>query len=550
MSETTIPSSNSFENVQEIGLDIAAGIEQLISGDNDRQSVLKKLNALAEQVPYQSLFEQSDFLYGSLEDNTKRIKLIEDARSAEERNISILLQTIAKKRPDQIEIAREKAALKKTEIQNAAQVKLEPHQETRGQLQLGIEEIESILGNVCLAWPTENYQPATDEEEDEDFDYGENEPELVIHTPSLGTSFNLKRPRLFEEAPVAKGPFAELADKIPSLMERLNKSVSKHEHAYEGFISAKEVLTGALSKNENDRSEEEHIICGVVYILRSRFLSDPNDLKFLEVYSVDEMISFCIALRKFSKKNRPDFNELEAEILDHAAKPLRLLDRRPSKELEGARKRMEANLVNRRGMTWHSLNYHSARASDSIRAYLFGGGQANIHLKNYCIDVCDRSEGQPNLSHIYQFMADRQAIDIIGARLAKQQNYTKDNFFKNQEIIEQWLSETQELLASIPKEFRLERYSKSKRTAPTRRISKYENFSAITSIMSTIADLRIRADGSGASKTRRHKPYNLDPQGALNHQLKLGHLVENLKQQLTTFQATTTGRTEEITPFF
>lgn len=51
------------------------------------------------------------------------------------------------------------------------------------------------------------------------------------------------------------------------------------------------------------------------------------------------------------------------------------------------------------------------------------------------------------------------------------------------------------------------------------------------------------------AKTPRHKPVNLDPQGALSHQLRLGHLIDSLKDELAIYDAPKAGRTEEIKPF-
>jgi hypothetical protein len=212
---------------------------------------------------------------------------------------------------------------------------------------------------------------------------------------------------------------------------------------------------------------------------------------------------------------------------------------------------MEKDAPGRTGMTWQSLAKHANRACDTMRARFFAGGFKNTHLKDYIIEVVDRSTTAPNVSWIYQFVADDFAFDILAERKTGAQKTTLERFTDNCTIITEWLDQSKDILNQLPNEFRLTRQENRGRKfiSKSSRQAVFENVKALTSITNTIRDIEIRLNGTGDPRTLRHKPAQLDPVGALNHQLRLGHMIRRLKEELTVYDAPTEGHTEEITPF-
>ncbi|GEM_PF-4717016 len=541
------------EAIRAIGESMTQHIGSLLAQPEDRHAAIASLNECAENVPYETLFEEDTRLAVAIEAIDSKRQTITATMKTELGRLSKLGATFAQKRPSQLAQAKALIATKRTAAERAAAKQLESFDGPRTRLAHEHQQLADTIDAVATAWPVAPYSEAVLEivaekysarEDLDGVDQIDDETEPLAGTPPPQPP---KRQVAVEQIP---GPYAELANKIPNLTDRLEGPTSAHVHIYEKIETAQAVLDRAVAKPETERSEEEDNLCRAVFVLRRRFLMNADDLSFLEVYEAQDIFELTKRLNRFSRKNRPDFNQLEGQILDKAAAAIPLLDRGVSQDIRGAQERMERDEPGRTGMTWHSLAKHANRACDTMRARFFAGGAKNTHLKNYVIEVGDHSPKKPDLSWVYQFVADDFAFDVLASRRSDQQVSAQERFMKNSGVIAAWLEEARDLLSELPEEFRLTRPLSAR---PGYRFQNaqaiYENVTARTGIMNVIHDLEIRREGTSNGRVARLKPMTLDPLGALNHQLRLGHMIDQLKSELIGYDAPGEGYTEEITPF-
>ena len=535
--------------IREIGATMAQNIGALAAHETDRHITITFLNRCAERVPYSQLFAEYDRVEGALQPIDDQIAAIESEHQTEVQRLEGLVATFQAKQHPQLDSAKNLAHKKIEVSRQASEAKRKPLELPRAILQSERDELSETIESVAMAWPTPPFSEevlasayesqiteeieAIDEKEDVPFgDNGEQADQTVE---------------------VVYGPYAELAAAIPSLIDRLELPASKHIHVYGDIETAQETLNNAIVLPRERRSELDNNLLKAVYVLQSRYLKNPQDLRFLEVYEARDIIALAQQLRSFHRKHRPDFNDLEGQILAAAATRIPLRGGRyiPS-DLEGAIGRMTEDASGRSGMTWINLITQANRACDTLRYRITAGGVKNEYLKDYAIEVVDRSATEPDISWIYQFIADSFAHSVIAKRTDSSQAASKERFMRNCAVINSWLVECQEQLEQLPGHFRLKRgqnIGKRRNYRYSKRTPLYENVTAQTSIMSSIRDIMVRRDGNGDPGTPRLKPLNFDPTGALRHQLLLGHKIENLKTELSTFDTPGEGRIEEIESF-
>lgn len=534
---------------------MAQNIGALAAQTVNRESTIALLNTCADEVPYATLFEEDARLGSSIQAIESQCSQVEGTLTAELQRLEGLASTFATKMPGQLEAAKALVEQKKKAAIDEAKAQKAKISDPRTELAENYEQLGLTLDSVLKPWPVPPYSEdvleAVARKRDEAQAAEEALDEESALPPPIARILPKRREQLLPTKEKVLGPHADLADSIPSLSEVLMPAISEHSHVYGDVETAAMILDRAAAKPQAEKTEEEDFLAKAVHVLRRRFLVNPNDLGFLQVYEASDVIELTRRLRTFSRKNRPDFNHLEGQILDKAAEHIPLRGKDVPKDVQGAIDRMNDDSESRTGMTWHSLAKHASRACDTMRARFFAGGALNTHLKHYTIEVADRSETKPDISWIYQFVADNFAFDILAQRRSEQQASTKERFIKNCKIITQWLEESGDLLGQLPKDFRLTRYHQGKRNFRRHQTPKtqFENATARTSILNMIQDIEIRRTGQGDDKVPRHKPVDFDPQGALNHQLRLGKMIDLLKEELAIYDVPTDSYTEEITPF-
>ena len=545
-----------YPAIREVGDRMLALIDG-IPAEGNRQVTIEELNRLLEEIPYDALLTRLDEVNGSIEEIDEKHAEIDQRLSSELSQITALTKALTRADTFRSKTFEAQAKTKKQEAVEKAEEEKQPTEETYQALTAEKELLEEALKAVTEAWPLTPYET---EIEIDQADEVEVEPS-EINRPTTGILDKINAPRYrsrasarTREAPVSirrePGPYEDLAKNIPDLASRLEGSESVHLHVYGSVETAADSLEKIENKPTDERTEEEVELWKAVYVLRVRFLRNSNDLRFLKVYEPADIITLAQNLHQFSKKDRPDFNDLEGRILDIASKPSSRRDRYVAPDVKDAKKRAEEGAENRRGMTWQSLCRHANTASNMLEARLQAGGQSNLHLKDYKIDIVDKSDKKPDLSWVYQFIANEFAIETLGKRQSVQQNTVKDRFISNCDVIDSWLEESKELLDQLPKDFKLKK--KTRRQSSFKRQESQESYyssSAGWLIQNMIDDIKIRRDGTGDPKVARHKSMELDHQGALNHQLRLGHLVTQLKEELVYFGEIVDGHSEDIVPF-
>lgn len=337
-----------------------------------------------------------------------------------------------------------------------------------------------------------------------------------------------------------------LAEKIRSLAGSLKGAVSEHPHIYGQITTANDLMQIPAEQRTLEQKTDYTLLVKSVHTI-GKYFDERERRKYLEVYTTDELFDLAQRLHKFRKKDRPDFNELEERVLACAGNYLHLLGKELPADLIAARKRMEEDVEGRTGMTWGKLIRFSQRACEAMEQYIFAGDE-ETHRRDYHIAVTDKTDTYPDLSWVYQFIADEFALEVLGTRQTEAQKQSKQNFIDNCDTIVAWLNEVNPFLDHIPANLRIQ-----KPPRPTKRISfgraesgpEFERVGAAYSIRKTVQDILQRRDGNDARGIT--KSVNFDARGALNHQLRLVHMVEQLKRQLTE-HAQADDSLEEIVP--
>lgn len=300
--------------------------------------------------------------------------------------------------------------------------------------------------------------------------------------------------------------FADLPDPdtIPNLSDRLDFITSIHWHKYHPEKTISEMVPAIKAVDRDQRTTEQQ----QVLLDCASLGSFTKSVAYVDVYSPEELHSLATNLRRFRQKNRPDFDGVEGDILDILASRRGQL---PA-NIEGAIKRAERNEDNRAGMQWANLNEFANAACHVLRDQL----EQSAERESYIIRVRDpEPDVYPELSSVYQFVADHHVFDILGERSKAASEDRQEAFRKNCQILNEWYAEAAPILNQVPRDIKLER------------------FGAAYQIGRMVETMNNRLNGN--ESRGRNKRYGLDPVGAINLQKRIGHSVEHVREQLREF---------------
>lgn len=295
-------------------------------------------------------------------------------------------------------------------------------------------------------------------------------------------------------------------DEIPSLLPQLERIESAHSHLYSDSKSVYVKAKSAEQTPSEERTVEQKQVLEDVETMRT---FAPYSSSYEDVYTSDELHSLTSELALLSQKNRPDFNGVESRILDVMISELRRGEAEvvPQKLL-GIVKRAENNTQGRRGMQWDTLIEMAKEASKIVRI------RAKGHTEDYFVSVKDpEPKKYPDLSKVYQFVADIHALDIVGKRQSEVAAARQEAFVTNCSLINQWFERVAPVLDRLPRDFKVGR------------------FSATLEVRSMVESMNNRLNGS--ESRGKDKDYRLDPAGAISLQKKIGHTIEAIKTQLS-----------------
>ena len=175
-----------------------------------------------------------------------------------------------------------------------------------------------------------------------------------------------------------------------------------------------------------------------------------------------------------------------------------------------------ANLLKRsesptRGMQWRTLISSAEETIDLIGSNLQEKSPKLWYFVPTVTDP-DKKEGR-DCSSLYQCAAYLRAFSVIGKRKISVSQANRKVFKDNCEIINAWHESVKEELAKIPHNFS---------------VSNKRGVGLI--IRRHIEEINDRL--SGEFKYGIRKDYRLDPAGAVSHQLRIGHFVDDVRDAL------------------
>lgn len=329
---------------------------------------------------------------------------------------------------------------------------------------------------------------------------------------------------------------------VPTLSDRLKSFRSAHFHVYGGVETAYDVLERVAEKPAAEISEEDeimviqlkHVLPKFVPGLLERDGSIRSAHPLLRVYTAKELMDLQKRFREFTPKDRADFSGLEGRIIAAAEHAFKGPESHIPADLAGAKERAEQDKPNRSGMRWTMLCKNASLASDAIQQKMRAGASRNVYRSDYLFEAADLTGTDPDMSLIYQFIADEFALDVIGQRTDVAGGDIRKVFDANIEIIKQWRTEADELLTSLPKGIRVHLRKPKNKTNYRRYSSPERTWDPAFAIDSMIHKITVRGENTGT--TRTEKPFKLDPSGALRHQLALGHIVSNLNSVIAAYK--------------
>jgi len=244
-----------------------------------------------------------------------------------------------------------------------------------------------------------------------------------------------------------------LVDKIPSILPQLGHIESTNFHLYDDSQLVYTRAKVAEQTPEEKRTPEKKQLLEDIETMRS---FAPYTHSYQDVYTPDELHSLVSELRILGLKNRPDFNGIEDRILDIVTSGLRKgeLDNSIKKgKIQGIVKRAERNTDGRGGMQWDTLIEMAKEASNLIRSRTKG------NTEDYFVSVSDPVPREyPDLSKVYQFVADAHALDIRGRRSFAVQEARKETFVTNCDLINEWFRRVLPTLDRIPEDLKVGRF--------------------------------------------------------------------------------------------
>lgn len=291
-------------------------------------------------------------------------------------------------------------------------------------------------------------------------------------------------------------------DVIPSLLPQLDHITSIHEHKYNigNTVSTRAIEAEALDPDK--RSEEQRKLLEAIQKM-NKF---TEAVAWKQVYSPEELYALVEKLELFSQKNRPDFDGVEGQILEILERKMYSLDDRNQESIKGLLKRANGERK-RKGMQWSTLNSVALTASVIIRENM----TASYERSQYLIPVRDpEPQIYPDLTGVYQFVADIHTYDMIGRRSINVDKARQESFVENCRVANEWFESVRPLLEAL------------RDNPDTKR--------KVNIILEMVESMNKRLEGGQVYG--QWKDYKIDPAGAISLQKKIGHTVEQLKAQI------------------
>lgn len=311
-------------------------------------------------------------------------------------------------------------------------------------------------------------------------------------------------------------------DSIPSLFERGVKGPdSLHEHKYD---QSNTVWTHVSNAEDSPKSERTYQQVETLEDVKRLEAYAPYTSGYMDVFTPDELHALVGKLDLLREKNRPDFNTIEAKIIDVVIRNKDSL----GGDIVGIARRAEQNTDSRRGMQWATLNKLAGAANDTLVMSMFKGDDRARYIVPIARDPDYDSTDKKSvdLKAVFQFVATSHAFDMYGERSLGAREKRLQTFLANRDIITQWYEEAKPSIDQLPGD-RDFADSLDNRVGYRRKPAR----SGIQFFMSKLMEaMEKRYEGSESSG--KFKSYKSDPAGAINLQLMIAHKVEAIREKL------------------
>jgi hypothetical protein len=296
---------------------------------------------------------------------------------------------------------------------------------------------------------------------------------------------------------------APTMDEVPRLMPLLRAPTSPHFHKRDESITVYSHARNARRAEAEERTDEQKQLLEDIATMK-RFA--PYSTMFEDVYTPEELHPIAEELRKLSSKNRPDFNDIEGKIVD-------VIEANPGYvvglDTAAVARRVHAGQLGR--TKWENLVKMASGAVGALHSRLM----TNPNWAAYVISVQDPDPKEMDLTSIYQFAASSYANEVLGSRNQSVQGSRRDAFEYNCAAINNWREANSEAIGRLPA------------TIP----GADARFPASWELDNLIDAMNKR--WTGEDRTGKFKNYTHDPQGAINLQRRIGHLVDDIRSKLT-----------------
>lgn len=313
-------------------------------------------------------------------------------------------------------------------------------------------------------------------------------------------------------------------DSIPSLFEAGVKGPdSMHEHKYD---QSNTVWTQVSKAEDSPKSERTYQQVELLDDVKRLEAYAPYTSGYMDVFTPEELHALVGKLDLLREKNRPDFNAIEAKIIDVVIRNADSI----GGDIVGIAKRAEQNADGRRGMQWATLNKLAGVANDVLVQSMFKGDDRSRYIVPVDRDPdYDRTDKKSvDLKNVFQFVATSHAFDVYGERSSGAREKRLQTFVDNYDIIAKWYAEAKSGIDQLPTD---RAFADSLASDDDWRRRRTPARSGIQFSMTKLVEaMEKRYEGSVSSG--KFKSYKSDPAGAINLQLLIAHKVEAIRKKL------------------
>lgn len=326
-----------------------------------------------------------------------------------------------------------------------------------------------------------------------------------------------------------------LLSRLPSLEGKIKGPDSIHRHKYDDSNTVSVLAEQALETPVADRTALQIQLLNDIETMKL-FLRQ-HETSYKTIYSPEELHELVVKLMLLKQKNRPDFGDVEAAILDvlrHDGTTIK------DSRLKGYVSRAENDQPSRKGMTWGSLSELAYLANQVLTSRLTG-----IDQSQYMMAVSKDPEadmrGMPDLTNVYQFVISNHIYDVLGKRNIEVKDARERTFLDNCDIINTWYEQARAVIEEIS---RIDGINKKINTvAEDQRKARPIRHSLKFQISHLIDCINERKDGD--RHLGNQKSYKYNAVTAIKQQLLLMHWVNQIRKAL---EEGIVSHEEQITP--